>query len=86
MKPKRVRIVSGKEIWAAPEPTDLMAWAVCPYLLRDYPLGECKRCPEWERDKKYGKVKRGCRMTAEEACRVVLAAQALSPKPKRKRR
>lgn len=66
------RIVSGKDVWAQPEPTDLMAWAVCPYC-RDYK--DCQRCPRWESDPEYGSVKRGCRGLAEEACRVVLAAR-----------
>jgi hypothetical protein len=69
------RIVSPKEVWAAPAPTDLMAWAVCPYL-RD--LQECQSCPEWDEDKDYGKCKRGCRALAEEACRVVHAAKLKS--------
>jgi hypothetical protein len=67
------RLLSGKEIWAAPEPTDLMTWAVCPYL-RDYE--DCQRCPKWENDEHYGEVKRGCRISAEEACRIVQAAKA----------
>lgn len=70
------RIVTGKEIWAAPEPTDAMVWAICPYLLKNYPLAKCTNCPKWETIKGYGKCKRGCRMHAEEACRVVQAAKA----------
>lgn len=68
----RKPIVSNKEIWAAPNPKHPMVWAVCPYLRN---INTCRRCPEWEKDKNYGKVKRGCRAMAEEACRVVHAAK-----------
>lgn len=70
------RLIAAKEMYAAPEPTDLMAWSICHYLLRDYPDGVCNRCPQWEEDLDYGKMKRGCRLRAEEVCRTVLAAKA----------
>lgn len=62
-----------REIWEAGEPTDLMAWEVCPYLRN---LEPCHGCPAEEESENYGKGKRGCRGLAEEACRVVLAAKA----------
>lgn len=67
-------VVSAKEMYAIPKPTDLMVWAVCPYL-RD---GErCKGCPDhYMRDGK--KMHHGCRMMAAEVCRTVDAARAKS--------
>ncbi len=63
--------ISPREIWDAPEPNDRQVWGVCPYLRN---LEKCKGCPPWE-DSRRGKVKRGCRALAEEACRVVVAAR-----------
>lgn len=69
----RPRELSGREIWDAGTPTDLMAWEVCPYLRNQE---SCQACPALETDEHYAEFKRGCRMLAEEACRVVLAASA----------
>lgn len=68
--------ISPREIWSAPEPSDRQVWGVCPYLRT---LDKCAGCPSWERNDdpkwKSAKFKRGCRALAEEACRVVWAAQ-----------
>lgn len=71
-RPVSQRLVTPKEAWAAEKPTDLMTWAVCPYL-RD--LSDCAQCPESEVDGHEGRVTRGCRVMAEEACRIVEAAR-----------
>lgn len=65
------RQVSPKELWAAPVPNDRQVWGVCPYLRS---LDRCKGCPAWENDDG-DVVKSGCRMLAEEACRIVMAAE-----------
>jgi len=69
------RLITPAEHYAQPKPTDLMVWALCPYLRG---LERCKGCPDWEAsdDPKAEKMKRGCRGLAEEACRIVLAAKA----------
>lgn len=68
--------VSAEEMWKAPKPTDRQVWGVCPYIRGTHTVfPKCAGCPEWEEDEDYGKVKRGCRMLAEEACRVVMAAR-----------
>ena len=76
--PKRFRhppVVTTREMYAEPEPSDTMVWAVCPYLGRKGVDADfCDRCPAWmETD--YGKAKRGCRHIAEEACKMVTAAK-----------
>lgn len=59
-------------IWEQPEPTDDHVWLLCPYM-QGRQHRECDECPMWEQDEDRGKVKRGCRMLAEEACRVAYA-------------
>ena len=68
--------VQPREIYAQLEPTDRQVWALCPYLRK---LERCMGCPDWEEDGPRGKVKRGCRALAEEACRVVVATQHKEP-------
>lgn len=70
---RRRDVPTAQEIWAQPEPSNDQTWAICPYLWGRN-LKECSRCPEWEEDERHGKVKRGCRMMAEEACRVMSAS------------
>lgn len=65
--------IRGDEIWASPKPSDLMTWEVCRYIRRE--SMSCRGCPEWTEDPHYGPVKAGCRMWAEEACRVMMAVQ-----------
>lgn len=89
VKYRRPRVIKGREIWASPEPSDLMVWEVCPYIARHNGLEEgCQGCPEWEEagepclvegceDPDHGKIKRGCRAMAEEACRVMMAVQRI---------
>lgn len=69
-------LVTLREIWTAPEPTDRQVWAVCPYLRN---LERCSGCPSVEVDPHHGEVKRGCRGLAEEACRIVMAAKTDTP-------
>lgn len=65
----------GKEIWAQPEPSDAMVWAICPYITRRN-LELCNRCPKWEWDARgESDVQRGCYGMAAEACRIVFAMQ-----------
>ena len=52
---------------------DETVWAVCPYM-DGHGLADCERCPEWEEEPGHGRVKRGCRMMAEEVCRIACAA------------
>ena len=67
------KLVTGKEIYSTPKPTDRQVWSVCPYLRN---LEPCKRCPSSEYDENYGDdIIRGCRALATEACRVVMATQ-----------
>ena len=68
--------ITAREIWAQPEPTDLMVWSVCVYV-RWPKEDRCKGCLAWD-DREGEKLKSGCRAWAEEACRVVLAAKARS--------
>lgn len=42
-------------------------WKICPYL---HNLNDCKKCPAWEKDKHYGKVKNMCRGLAEEVLNI----------------
>lgn len=69
---RRPREIGGREIWESPEPSDLMVWEVCPSIR---PQLSCQGCAAWEAHAEYGRVKRGCRATAEEVCRVVMAVQ-----------
>ena len=82
----RKRQIDGRHIWKTPEPSDFMVWEVCPHLRAaerhdDY---RCHQCPIWEHDPSVvaytedgdDRVKRGCRMKAEEVCRVFMAVQA----------
>ena len=64
------------QINAAPEPSDLMVWEVCPYTRGNAEM-TCSQCPATIEDENYGPVVLGCRSRAEEACRVVMAVQAL---------
>lgn len=76
VKYRRPRQINGRNVWDAPEPSDLMVWEICPYIEGHNGLIDgCQQCPPWEDDPKYGKIKRGCRGLAEEACRVVMAVQ-----------
>lgn len=78
VKYKRPRAISAKEMYASPEPSDLMVWEICPYL-RSSLGGEydftCQGCPKWECDEHFGLISRGCRVMAEEACKVMMAVQ-----------
>lgn len=67
-----IRQVSAAELRDAPEPSDRQVWEVCPYLRN---FERCQGCPVWEDDPCGEQIKRGCRLAAEEACRVVMAAQ-----------
>lgn len=78
-KYRRPRVITGKEIWASPEPSDLMTWEICTYVkgMKNFEEG-CQQCPRWCKDDDFtrrGKYKKSCRMWAEEACRVVMAVQ-----------
>lgn len=75
VKYRRPRQITGREMWASPEPSDLMVWEVCPYIEGHNGLEDgCEECPEWE-DLDGEQVKRVCRAMAEEACRVMMAVQ-----------
>ena len=67
--------IHPREMHDQPEPTDLMVWALCPYM-DSRNLQRCMGCPKWEDWGSRGKATRGCRALAEEACKIVLAAQA----------
>jgi hypothetical protein len=71
---RRPREITGREVWDQQTPSDLMVWEVCVYTRGPQHDG-CRGCPAHEEDERYGKVKRGCRALAEEACRVVFAVQ-----------
>lgn len=84
---KRRKLISPREMWDAPEPSDLMVWEICPYVQGPdgYELG-CQGCPAWEQtgkpcpvegcsDPTHGAIKRMCRGLAEEVCKIILAAQ-----------
>jgi len=77
--PKRFRhppVVTTREMYAEPEPSDAMVWALCPYLgHKGVNLDFCDHCPAWSVMEHYGPVKRGCRLSAEEACKMVTAAK-----------
>jgi hypothetical protein len=71
------RRITAKEIYAQPKPSSEMIWDICPYLrICDPTLADprCNHCPEWEliNNEKY---KKRCYALAEEACRVIFAAQ-----------
>ncbi len=70
---RRPRTLTGKEIWAVPEPSPEMVWEICPYLRTAAEHEGCQQCPQFEQNETYGRVQRGCYGMAEEACRVVLA-------------
>ncbi len=74
VKYNRPRVITAREIWSSPQPSDLMAWEVCHYI-HERDGFTCQGCPAWLDDPHHGKVKLGCRMLAEEACRVVMAVQ-----------
>lgn len=72
------RPVSVQEMYAEPEPTDTMIWAICPYLRGSQADDRCMGCPKTEilpDAPEWGEVTRGCRVMASEACRFVTAAQ-----------
>lgn len=69
------RLVSADEVWASPKPSDLMTWAVCDYTTNHRDTGRCSHCPASFEDPSHGTMTKGCRMLAEEACRVVMAIQ-----------
>lgn len=71
----RPKILTGKEIWAVPEPPSEMVWEICPYLRMDSKHEGCRQCPQFEDHEHYGQCQRGCYGLAEEACRVVFAMQ-----------
>jgi hypothetical protein len=76
------KLVSGREHWEAPEPSDEMVWAVCPWTRN---FKDCQRCPEWRVDEDGDRVQDGCRAIAAGACRVVFAAaKKWPPGPPRK--
>jgi hypothetical protein len=69
------REINGRQIWRVPAPSDEMIWAVCPWVKAK--IGNCHHCPASEilDGEHYDEpVTRGCRVIAEEACRVVFAA------------
>lgn len=76
---RRQTVLTGREIWDAGEPTDFMVWEICPYLRTHDPCHGCAREVECDyalnEDGAPAMVKYGCRALAEEACRVVFAAQ-----------
>lgn len=72
---RRKRVITGREIWDSPDPSDLMVWEICGYLRGSPKHFNCNECARWDHDEKYGKTKQGCRMLAEEACRLVMAVQ-----------
>lgn len=75
---KRPTEITPKQIWDDPEPTDLMAWEICPRVNnRDGCMG-CSRYQKEEIDGELVDVQRGCRALAEETCRVVTAAMKVS--------
>lgn len=71
---KRRRLTTPRDIWDSPQPSDLMTWEVCSYT-RGMSSADCEGCPEWTPDEHYGRIKKGCRMWAEEACRTMMAVQ-----------
>ena len=71
---RRPQETTPRESWDSPEPSDLMTWEVCLYLRLQTDDG-CMQCPRWEDDEVVGRVQRGCRGLAEEACRVMMAVQ-----------
>lgn len=75
---KRPAQITPREIWDAPEPSDLMVWEVCAYAKGvNQGLDEgCQQCPQWEEDEHHSLFTRGCRVWAAETCRVVMAVQA----------
>lgn len=67
------KIVSAREIYAQPEPSDELTWAICGDIFT--PKRECcGRCPHSEFDEEFQEnVIRGCRAQAEEVARVAMA-------------
>lgn len=81
---RRPREIRGREIFESPKPSDLMVWEVCTYV-RGWTGDGCKGCPATFDDPDDGKCTEGCRVWAEEACRVMMAVQrreAASPETK----
>lgn len=65
--------VTADEIWASPEPSELMIHAICPYLRN---LERCQGCVSGGEDLgHYGKGTAGCYVMAGEVCRIVMAVQ-----------
>lgn len=65
-------VVKPAEMYAQRQCPDEMVWDMCIYLRQEL---NCHECPEWEDDEHYGRVQRGCRGLAHEACRIALAWQ-----------
>lgn len=79
---RRPNVVTTTQIFAAPEPSDLMVWEICPYTRGNAEM-TCSQCPATVEHENYGAVVLGCRARAEEACRVVMAVQAMEEATKR---
>lgn len=66
------KIVSAKEVYAQPEPSDDLTWAICEHTF--HAKRECcGRCPRTFEDPDYGTMIRGCRAQAEEIARAAMA-------------
>lgn len=70
------KIVSPAEMYAQPEPSDAMVWAVCPHIRGGNPNNEdfrCMQCPRLEKFDNGFEGQRMCFGLAREACQVVMA-------------
>lgn len=66
-------VVSTREMFAQPEPSEQQVWALCPYIRGMQHDFTCLHCPNWVDDPEHGRVMRGCFAMTREACRVVHA-------------
>ena len=82
--PQRFRhpaIVKAAEMYAQPQPSDEMVWAICPHLRSSSDDNRCSHCPKYEDDPAYGKTQRMCYGLAREVCMIVFAMQAREKQP-----
>jgi len=66
------RIVEPKEVYAQPEPSDQLVWAICDHTFHAK-RERCERCAATFEDPHYGEMVSGCRAQGEEIARVAMA-------------
>jgi hypothetical protein len=79
---RKPSILTGREIWDSPEPSEAMVHEVCKYTRGTGGPLSCRGCPRTVQDEHYGSMTLGCFGWAAEACRVMMAVQRREQQPK----